>query len=205
MESPNLPMPGYKAHEYLLVLRPHQELWDRIVKLKESFATSYKLHSNRPTKPHIALVQFTNWSMMEERLIQRLHTIAMGIIPFKVELKDFGTFPTHTIYIQVLSREPLKELTNSLKEARRLMTINQEFKPHFLEEPVIPLARKLKPWQYEKGWLEYAHRQFTGRFIADNMLLLKRPSGDKGPYQILQRFEFQNLPVATRQGQLFSC
>jgi hypothetical protein len=61
---------------------------------------------------------------------------------------------------------------------------------------------KLQPWQYEKGWLEYSNRHFTGRFIADGMLLLRRPIGEM-KYQIVQRFEFQNLPVTTKQGELF--
>jgi hypothetical protein len=59
------------------------------------------------------------------------------------------------------------------------------------------------PWQYEKGWLEYSHRHFTGSFIADNMLLLKRHE-DQKRYQIVQRFDFQNLPVSTKQGELFA-
>jgi hypothetical protein len=61
---------------------------------------------------------------------------------------------------------------------------------------------KLKPWQYEKGWLEYSNKYFTGRFISDGMLLLKRPAGEMN-YQVVQRFEFMNLPVKTKQGELF--
>jgi hypothetical protein len=34
------------------------------------------------------------------------------------------------------------------------------------------------------------------------MMLLKRRSGDKA-WQIVERLAFQNLPVATRQGELF--
>ena len=64
------------------------------------------------------------------------------------------------------------------------------------------IAGKLAPWQYESGWLEYAHRHFTGRFIASDMLLLKRRAGDKA-WQILERLAFQNLPVAIKQGELF--
>ena len=82
------------------------------------------------------------------------------------------------------------------------MKLNEENKPHFMLEPHITIGRKLKPWQYEKGWLEYSHKHFTGRFIADGMLLLKRPSGTH-KYQVVQRFEFQNLPVTIKQGELF--
>ena len=70
-------------------------------------------------------------------------------------------------------------------------------------EPHLTIARKLQPWQYEQGWLEFSHRQFTGRFIASDMLLLRRPLDDK-KYEIIQRFEFENMPVHTKQGELFS-
>ncbi|MEO7307107.1 MAG: hypothetical protein ABIR78_00790, partial [Ferruginibacter sp.] len=87
-------------------------------------------------------------------------------------------------------------------DAQRLMKFDNDNKPHFILEPHLTIARKLLPWQYEQGWLEYSHKHFTGRFIADSMLLLKRPVGEL-KYQILRRFEFQNLPVATKQGELF--
>ena len=83
------------------------------------------------------------------------------------------------------------------------MKMNNENKPHFLDEPHIAIARKLKPWQYEQGWLEYSHRNITSSFIADGMLLLKRNAGEKSRFQIAKRFDFLNLPVTTKQGNLF--
>lgn len=203
MEPVNFHMPGYRINEYLLVLAPPEDVWHKIVKVKEEFSEKYKVPSARLLKPHIALVNFLTLDMMEEKIVQRLHTIAMGIAPFKVELKDYGTFPSHTIYVNVISKLPIQHLVKQLKEAQRLMKLNNENKPHFIEEPHIGIARKLKPWQYEQASLEYAHRQFTGRFIANNMLLLKRKAGDKTAFQITKRFEFQNLPVTTKQGSLF--
>jgi hypothetical protein len=81
--------------------------------------------------------------------------------------------------------------------------LNKENKPHFIETPHLSICRKLKPWQYEEGWLEFSSRQFTGRFIAESMLLLKRQAGQKTKFQIAKRLEFQNLPVTTKQGNLF--
>ncbi|HSC52743.1 MAG TPA: hypothetical protein VLC98_03950 [Phnomibacter sp.] len=75
--------------------------------------------------------------------------------------------------------------------------------PHFITDPHIPIARKLQPWQYEKGRLEYAHEHFSGMFMANDMLLLKRPAGGRA-YSVVKRFEFQNLPVAMKQGALFT-
>ena len=126
----------------------------------------------------------------------------MGYTPFKVELKDFGSFPSHTIYINIESKQQVQNLIRELKPAQQLLTLNKENKPHFIDDPHLTIARRLLPWQYEQGWQEYSQRHFTGRFIADPMLLLKRRVGDKA-YQIVQRFEFMNLPVTTKQGELF--
>ena len=201
--EPTIYMPGYNTHEYLLVLAPHEELWQRIVRIREEFAEKYKIKEARFTRPHIALVSFTGWAMTEEKMLQRLQTIAMGISPFKVELRDYGSYPTHSLFINVVTKLPVQALVGELKTMQRLMKVNNENKAHFIDDPHITIARKLKPWQYEQGWMEYSHRQFTGRFIADGMLLLKRPAGKKGVFQIVRRFDFMNLPVTTRQGSLF--
>lgn len=196
-------LPGYKVNEYLLVLSPHEELWNKIMKVKEEFAEEYQTDHARWGKPHITLVNFVQYEMMEERLINRLNVVGMSYPPFKVELKDFGSFPSHTIYINITSKVPMQGLVKEVRhEAQRLMKLNDENKPHFFLEPHLTIARKLKPWQYEKGWLEYSNKNFTGRFIADAMLLLRRPVGEM-KYKAVRRFDFQNLPVATKQGELF--
>lgn len=196
-------IPGYRVYEYLLVLSPHEELWNRIMKVKEEFATTYKTDYARWSKPQITMLSFTQYGMMEERIINRLRTIAMGYPPFKVELKDFGSFPSHSIYINVTSKLPIQHLIKEIRaDGQRLMKLNDENKPFFMMESHIAIGRKLKPWQYEKGWLEYSNKHFTGRFIAGGMTLLKRAAGEM-KYMLAEKFEFQNLPVATKQGQLF--
>ena len=196
-------IPGYRVFEYLLVLSPPAELAEKILKVKEAFADAFKVDGVKGVRQQLALVTFTQYEMMEEKIVNRLKTIAMGYHPFKVELKDFGSYPSHTIYINVTSKVPIQNLVKLLRhEGQRLMKLNEDNKPHFIMEPHLTIARKLKSWQYEKGWLEYSHKSFTGRFIADSMILLRRPAGEV-KYQLVQRFEFENLPVSTKQGELF--
>ena len=203
MEKLIVSIPGYKIYEYQLVLNPHEELRNKITAVKNAFYEKYKAESARWGKPHITLVNFLQYEMMEERIVNRLNLIAMGYHPIKVELKDYGSFPSHTIYINITSKMPIQGLVKAIRtETQRLMKFDDDNKPHFIMEPQLTIARKLKLWQYEQGWLEYSHKHFTGRFIADGMLLLKRPVGEL-KYQIARRFEFQNLPVATKQGELF--
>ena len=195
-------IPGYRYNEYLLILNSHEELRNKIIYIKNAFAEKYKSNYAKFGQPHITLVNFVQFEVVEDRLLNRLNAIAMGYHPFKVELKDFGSFPSHTIFINVDSQLQVKNLVKEIRSAQQLMTLNKDNKPHFIDTPHLTIARKLVPWQYEKAWLEYSNLQFTGRFIADSMLLIKRKVGDL-KYQVVQRFEFMNLPVSTKQGELF--
>ncbi len=196
-------IPGYRVYEYLLVLHPHQELVNKIMKIKEQFAADYQADWVRWSKPHVTLVNFVQYAMLEDRLMNRLEAIAMGVTPFKVELKDYASFPSHTIYIAILSKPSVQGLMKHIRtEAQQLMKLNNDHKPHFIMEPHLTIARKLKPWQYEKAWLEYGQKHFSGRFIADGMTLLRREVNTT-KYQTIKRFSFQNMPVAIRQGELF--
>lgn len=203
MEPLNFHIPGYRINEYMLVLNPPPVLWDKIAAIKKKFADKYRNETAMYVKPHIVLCNWVGLELMEERVEQRLQNIAMAMAPFKVELRDFGSLPSHTIFINVVSKVPIQALVREIKQAQRLLTLNKENKPYFITEPHLYICRKLKPWQYEEGWLEYSHRQFTGRFIADGMLLLKRTAGQKVRFQPVMRFDFQNLPVTTKQGNLF--
>lgn len=195
-------LPGYRVNEYLLVLSPPEELGDRLAALREGFAEKYRV-SSRPAKPAIPLVSFTQREMMEERIRARLRLVAMGFPPFPVQLKDFGSFPSHTIFINVASKTALQQLVREIRrEAQRLMKFDEDRQPHFFLEPHITLASRLKPWQYEKGWLEYSRKHVRGKFIASSMALLKKPEGD-AHFHLVDRLEFQNLPIVTKQGALF--
>ncbi len=170
-------MPGYRLNEYMLVLSPHEELRRKILGVKKDFSEKYQCAQAGWGKPHMLLARFTQLEMMEERIVNRIKTIAMAFHPVKIELKGFGSYPSHSIFIQVDSRDPVKALIRDIREMQRLMKPDKDHKPFFTDDPHIMIAAKLLPWQYEKGWLEYSHRHFTGRFIAEDMLLLKRRIG----------------------------
>ncbi|MEO7314245.1 MAG: 2'-5' RNA ligase family protein [Ginsengibacter sp.] len=194
-------MPGYRTAEYILILSPHASLQEKIMRIKKDILEKYDNGFLVNRKPVIRLARFFSYQMMEEKLINHFKIAGMAMPPFKVTLKDFGSFPQHTLFVNVDSRVPLQMLMKDIKSAKRLMRSPGQA-PYFTNEFNIPLAIKLTPLQYEKMWEEYRRRQFTGHFIADAMLLLKRREGEKN-YQIAARFEFQNLPVSVRQGELF--
>lgn len=195
-------MPHYRQIEYLIILNPNDSVRNKILKIKSQIHLKYNTTILLNTKPNIRLAKFFSWETLEEKMMDHLRTIAMGMPPFKVTLKDYGGFPSHTLFINVTSKVPLHMLMKELRTLRPLIK-SPDHEPNFASEFYIPLAIKLDPVQYEKIWKEYRSRQFTGGFIADGMLLLKRRKGEIN-YQVAERFEFMNLPVSTKQGELFA-
>lgn len=201
--------PEFKYNEYLIIINPNQDTCDKINFEKKEFSEKYKTDLVY-FKPHILMVKFIHLEMIEERLLNQLRNISNGYQTFQVKLKDFGSFPSHTIFINVETQLQVRNLVTALKSVQRIMTLDKENKPHFLNNYYFNIAARLLPWQYEKAWVEYSHRHFNASFIAEGFTLLKRPVENfsngfqpKGSYKILQRFKFMNLPVIAQQGELF--
>ncbi len=195
-------MPAYPTYDYLLIIAPHEALWEEIMSIKQRFAKKYHCPVALGTKPYLTLLSFMQRGIAEEKIVNRLKAIAMSQSPIKVELKDFGTFPSHTIHINVTSKVPLMHLAKALKEVQPLLKYHSDIKPFFINEPHVTIARKLLPWQHEKAWLEYSNTSFSGRFIAHKMTLIKRKV-DNLSYQHVADFEFLNAGAAATQGNLF--
>ena len=189
--------------EYLLVLQPHEALWNEIKFIKEKFAADFSCEQAKKGLPHITLAMFKQYAATENRIVQALRNNARTLSPFKIELKDFGSFPSHTIYINIVSKVQIMNAAKTLRQnAQKFMKMDKDNKPFFITEPHLTIARKLQPWQYEKGWLEYAHKNFHGRFIADHALLLKRKAGEF--YKPVEKFMFQGRKEEVTQPALFN-
>ena len=193
---------GYLVNEYAVVLQPHEELSNTIMEEKKLYAETYQCPEALYVKPRITLVHFKQHELMETHIIRQVKNITITLSDFKVELKNFGSFPSHTIYINVVSKVQIMDIVKELKASQKLMKLDDENKPHFITEPSISIARKLLPWQYEKSWLEYEHKHFHGRFIADHVLLLKRRENTK-MWKTANRFDFENIKTDVAQGNLF--
>lgn len=193
----------FEVAEYLLLIQPRKDLSDSIVDIKKYFYNKYKAEEALRGKPHITLVNFVQYTTFEERIRQELRTISLSKAPFQINLLDYGSFPCHTIYINILSRPVIQSLVKTIRtEAQSLMKSNSDNRPHFILEPHLTIARKLKPWQYEQGWLEFNNKNFSGKFVTTSMILLRR-NLKGGKYEQVERFEFLNIPVIAKQTAMF--
>jgi 2'-5' RNA ligase len=193
---------SYATAEYLLVIEPHEALRGEISHIKKYFAETYDCPAAAIGKPSITLVRFQQFEMIEQRIVHRLELVAKANNSFIVELHDFGSFPTHSIFLNVTTKTQIVELVKALRPMQHLLKIDKDRKPHFITEPYITIARKLLPWQYEKGWLEMSNTHFSGKFIASHLILLRKREGEKR-YGMVKRFELLNVKETITQGALF--
>lgn len=195
-------MQEYPTAEYLLVAEPHQLLCDEIMQVKKHFAETYECPAAATGRPNITLLRFQQYTMGEQKILHRLHVITAAQPSFIIELHDFGSFPTHSIYLNITTKTQLTELIKSLKPIQLLLKMDKEHKPHFITDPHISIARKLLPWQYEKGWLELSHTHFSGRFVVDHLILLRKKESEMR-YIVLKKFRLLHQQVISKQGELF--
>ena len=204
-EQTNIPLQkGGKLNinEYLLIVQPHEDLYNKIMFIKQSFAEKYDCPLAAYTKPHITLINFVQWEMQELKLINRLKNAVAINNPFLVTINGFGSFPTHTIYANIQTKNNLVSLVKSMKPVQSILTLDNKNKPHFITEPHLTIARKLLPWQYEKAWLEYSNTPLTASFMVNELVLLKRQVGTK-KYTVATSFPLLNQSKESVQTALF--
>lgn len=170
--------------------------------IKKGFSEAYQCEQALHLKPQITLVKFSQYELAERPFMNRLRNIALVNPSFRIILDDFGSFPSHTIYLKLQTTNQIMDLIKELKQVQAFIKPNAQNKPHFITEPMISIAHKLLPWQYEKGWLEYSNTQFNASFMVNELLLLKRKEGSKG-YKVIERFPLLNQVKKLEQASLF--
>ena len=195
-------LPGLQLHEYMLVIDIPVELRNRIEACREELMEKYKISQPRTGRANVSLVRFMGMKKDENRIIQKLQMVAMDEDPFLIELKDFGSYPMHAIFINIANQPRVLELIKKIKKSRSLMKAAGE-DPHFLQDPNIVLAGRIQQQQYLAAMKEYQHNNFRGRFMAEGFILLKRRKGEK-KYEVVMKFAFQDTMIKNGQAVLFA-
>src|SRR5688572_28038289 len=120
-------LPGYQVNEYKLILVPHEELAKHIQEVRKTFTDKFSVENPSTSIPQVLLASFKQIQATEDRILNRLRLVAMGNPAFKVELKDFGSFPSHTIFMNVTSKIPITGLIKKIKtDALKLMNLDAD-------------------------------------------------------------------------------
>lgn len=189
-------------YTYLLILHPDESVKEKIMEQKKLFSEKLECPSCLYSRPHITLIKFAQHTTMESRIVKRISNFAQTISPFSISLNNFGSFPSHTIYFNIQTKNQIIQLVKDMRDLHLPLKLDKDNKPHFITEPHITLARNLLPRQYEKGWLEWSNQNFSAKFMANEMTLLKRKD-TTSKYQLAGTFTFAGKKEQVQQGSLF--
>jgi 2'-5' RNA ligase len=174
---------------------------NKIGRVQEQWKKQYSLVPGQWGFPHIVVARFSQYTAMEERVVSRLRYTCLPLRPFRLQAQGYRSWPSHSIGLQVSAPQAFTDMMRSLRQLGRMMKAPQQ-SPYFTPEPWVTMAMRLKPWQYEAAWGTWQHHHFSGSFVADGLLLLRRREGERG-WQIVQRLAFENMPVEASQTVLF--
>ena len=196
-------LPGYDVYEYFLILSLPVTLQNEVVTLREDFHKSFDTHHKIKGRPSLALALFLQYETMEEKVVRMFQQVSSFFPPLDITLKNFGSFPTHSIYIAVDKNSAVHSLVKNIRtNSKGILQVNKETKPMIMLQPHIGIVRKLKPDIFDQSWQKYQDATFSGFFVATEMILLRRTTHEH-KWQLVSSFGFQNRTLPSTQGKLF--
>ncbi len=190
MKPSALAFPGHKINQYLLVLSLQPILRNNVLPIKEECYKAGQAKNDGWDEPYFTLATFNQYAMMESRIVSKLKATGMGQQPFTVMLKHGGSFAFHTIDMDVAKKEPVRQLVKAIRLQHECMALNPSSQPHFCDMSRTAIAQQLSKGQFDSQWPGYNKMTFDGEWLADSMLLFRRPAGTTAAYQLVEKIEF---------------
>ncbi len=190
------------VYDYQLVIRPPEHVRKRLDHTRQRITDQMLPLGNwQPGKNHIPIASFSQYAKNEEKLTELLFNLIRSLPPFLFQVQHYGAVLHHTLYFNMLPAMVFNQLIHLLNQEKLSMkVINQE--PRIATFPKINVAYKLTASEFEHAWHGLKSKKIHIRFVAENVLLLrKRPHEKK--WQIITALPFENMPVSLNQGQLF--
>ncbi len=208
MDSPKMVAPGVVnllsgRFVYLLVITPPPVECKRIMRLKNQLAKLYA-SGIALSRPHITVAQFFAWEKNEAAIIQLIVDAAAAYKPFCIRLENYGSFPQHTVYINVAAGETLKNLSADLRYAicQRLIRDTGNRKPHFLTRAHLTMVRRLERGHWYSARRVFRRLSYRSAFTATGMFLLKWLP-EKEAYREIAQIPFSGRKPRPQQLGLF--
>jgi hypothetical protein len=172
-------------------------------RIREQWRQQYYLTANQMQGGFILLSRFWQYKHLEQKVLDRLHLIAMDAAPFKVHLSGYAMLAQESIGLQIENPAGISSIVKKMQQDPRLFKVPQ-YSPFFnLQPQALWLANKLQPEQYEQIAACYRKRHFTADFIADTMLVLRK-AGNDTKWIVAAEYTLENLAVFSEQGVLFA-
>lgn len=162
--------------KFFIAVVPPAPVYEAALHWKNFFQQKFNSKAALRSPPHITLHMPFEWkNKKEEALIDSLTSFSKQCSPFKIELKDFGSFPRRVIYIQVIDNPQLTDLQKrlSLHCKTKLNLFNANRKDQVYHPHLTVAFRDLKKSIFPDAWKTVEQEPFRHAFNCDNLCLLK--------------------------------
>lgn len=165
---------GEQLYEYLLIISPDSDVYEKIQLEKQSFYNEFMDKVAIKTTPHITVANFLAKESMEETLIRWIQRICNLRERFTVTLNNYSGFPPHTIYLRIQNEKPFQQFAKELKVVNTYVSSCSCPPMELISKPHLTIARRLTEEVYFKALTQYAHKSFHESFVVKELLLLRR-------------------------------
>ncbi|TMI72960.1 MAG: 2'-5' RNA ligase family protein [Bacteroidetes bacterium] len=160
--------------EYLLVVSPGKEVYDKVIEEKRHFSRNYNQQVAVKTKPHITISCFLAWDSMEDTIVRWLQRIASEQKCFHVTLNNYSGIPSHTIYLRIQDSSAIDELKTRVKIIAPYIKEKDCAPSRPINYPHLSIAPHLPAGVYETAIKDYSEKEFHASFKVNELVLLKR-------------------------------
>ena len=160
--------------EYLLVIYPYGELFEKLVEEQQQFLSDYGLIMTGRNRPHITVAAFQAGEQMEDTLIRWIHRICRRNECFEITLNNYSGFPPHTIYLRVQDPQPFRQLMHQLRAIDDFIRSSGCPPVNLISRPYLSIAGGLTEQVYNRAMADYSQRTFHESFRVEELVLLKR-------------------------------
>jgi 2'-5' RNA ligase len=160
--------------EYLLVIYPYGELFEKLLEEQQQFLSDYGLSMKARNRPHITVAAFQAGEQMEETLIRWIQRICRRHQSFDITLNNYSGFPPHTIYLRVQEPQPFRQLMEQMRAIDDFIRSSGCPPVNLISRPYLSIAGGLTEQVYNKAIADYARRDFHASFKVEELVLLKR-------------------------------
>jgi 2'-5' RNA ligase len=160
--------------EYLLVIYPYGELFEKLVEEQQQFLNDYGLVMKGRNRPHITVAAFQAGEQMEDTLIRWIHRICRRNECFEITLNNYSGMPPHTIYLRVQDPQPFRQLMQQLRAIDDFIRSSGCPPVNLISRPYLSIAGGLTEQIYNKAMADYSRRTFHESFRVEELVLLKR-------------------------------
>lgn len=146
---------------YFVALIPPEENKAQVLEWKHYMRDAFGCKVALKSPAHITLIP--PFESKQEVVLPKIE-----FQPFTVYLKNFNSFESNVIFVDVLPNEELQQLRERVVEIMHAKKESRFFHPH------ITIAnRDLKQADFPKAWKHFNNLTYETSFLADKISLLK--------------------------------